>query len=172
MDFNGERRRIPLIEEPRRPPWRVIGILLAGAALIAATWVALDIRLESAPAKSPTPENDRRIVESEERIRVRLPEGASVPAPPPGGGPRWASQPVPDYPREGLRAPGGEGRVTLTCLVQPDRSLGACRALKEDPEGYGFAENAIEAAGRARLTSEAQPGARVTYTVRYVTPEG
>jgi hypothetical protein len=180
MDFNGERRRIPLIEEPRRPPWKVIGILLAGVALIVATWIALDIRIEfelpkaeaDADAPAPTPENDRRSVELEERVRVRLPEGAPVPAPRPGGGARWANQPVPDYPRAGLRAPGGEGRVTLTCLVQPNLSLGACRALREDPEGYGFAESAIEAAGRARLTSEAQPGARVTYTVRYVTPEG
>lgn len=176
MDFNGERRRIPLIEEPRRPPWRVIGILLAGAALIAATWIALDIRIDFVPPKTDAPalapEGDRRIAEPEERIRVRAPVAASETAPRPGAGPGWASQPVPEYPREAMRAPGGEGVVTLTCLVQPDRSLGACRALREEPDGYGFAESAIEAAGRARVAAEVRPGARVTYNVRYMTPEG
>jgi len=177
MDLNRGRRRIPLSEEPRRPPWKLIVFILGGLALLAALWSALDIQLKVrevtpripvddqvlipvAPADGPPPE----VVEEE----------AVEPAPPPGPnreGPKWAKLPSAEFPRAGIRAPGGQGRVVLACVAGANGSLHGCRVVSETPTGYGFGRSALEGTRRARLTSDARPGAKIQFTVRFVPPE-
>jgi hypothetical protein len=176
MDLNGGRRRIPLIEEPRRPPWMLIILLVAAAVVIA--WVISNLRIgtdgdedAAAPAPTPAPVSASReaVVERVERIPVRPPSASGDPlVVVRAEAPRWDRHPAPDFPEEGFSAPGGKGRVTLTCVVQSNRGLGDCVILEEDPPGHGFAAAAIRAARRARLTDESRPGAQVTYTTRFI----
>lgn len=177
MDFNGDRRRIPLIEEPRRPPWKLIVFLTGGVALLAALWMALDIRLELRPADeappAPIAQGPERVVERDVLVPVG-PENSDatdlVKVLPPAISPRWAKAPRVEYPLDGMRAPGGRGRVVLNCEVQPTRALGGCITLDETPPGHGFAQAALDGVRNARVTSEIPVGARVRFSIRYVPP--
>lgn len=64
MDFNGDRRRIPLIEEPRRPPWMLIVLAIAG--LVVALWAVSNIRVRFDPpaANNATADSDKLLVVS------------------------------------------------------------------------------------------------------------
>lgn len=179
MDLNGGRRRISLIEEPRRPPWMLIILLVAAAVVIA--WVISNLRIgtdgdedAAAPVSTPAPvsASEETVVERVERIPVRPPsDSGDKVVVVRSEAPRWDRHPAPNFPDEGFSAPGAKGRVTLTCVVQSNRGLGDCVILEEDPPGHGFAAAAIRAARRARLTEEARPGARVTYTTRFLPPQ-
>lgn len=62
------------------------------------------------------------------------------------------------------------GIVELSCVVNPDGSLTACRIVREDPPGAGFGEAALQAAARARVsvrTAERSVGERVSWTTRF-----
>lgn len=77
---------------------------------------------------------------------------------------------VPDVVVEGA-APPLEGHVTLNCAVQPRGAIRDCRVVEETPRGQGFAQAALSAARRARLSDETveRAGAegRVTFTTRF-----
>lgn len=164
MDLGGDRGTTPLVEEPRRPPWK--WIVAAAAALAVAFWAASNVYVEVI-ALDPEP------------LTTRPPEALSnatardTPAAAPAmrsAGPRWLRQPIPHYPSTGL--PAGRGDVTLNCGVQGDRTLGDCRVLRESPEGYGFGRSAVEAAQRSTVTPDSPIGVRVQFTIRYRLPEG
>lgn len=174
MDLNGGRRPTPLIEEPRRPPWMVI--ILVIAALVVVGWVASNVRVRIDLPEGPAPAGDEErpipIEPDSEPSRVVESAGRELVPPPSTAGPtKWAEVPAPRYPRRGFRAPGGEGRVTLSCLVRGDRRLETCQIAAEDPEGYGFGRSALAAASEARVATEVPPGARVQFSIRYVLPE-
>lgn len=157
MDPRGDRGSPPLVEEPRRPPWR--WIVAVGAALAVLVWIASNIRIVVLPdAPEPPP--------AAEAPPVDAPREA---APPPTANgtsrPRWLRSPRPDYPDSGLAA--GSGTVVLNCVVQGDRSLGDCRIVEEDPAGYGFARSALTAAHKARVTEDSPVGVPVQFTIRY-----
>lgn len=163
MDLGGHRGKTPLVEEPRRPPWRWIVALAAAAAVLA--WIASNIRVELVPASpdaGPPPVRERP-------APVRA---ATDPPPPPAVAtsprPRWLIRPSPEYPASALEVGGGE--VVLNCGVQGDHTLGDCRVVNETPGGYGFGRSAIEAARRARVTPDSPIGVRVQFAVRYRLP--
>lgn len=168
MDLRGGHRRTPLIEEPRRPPWLWILILvLAGTAVAwAATNADIDFeRFIPKPERIETRTSE--VVEAERATRDPGPtpapdvrEGAAV---------RWAVQPTPRYPEAGLAV--GHARVRLGCFVQPDFSLGQCVVLQETPPGYGFGASALASVRDARVTSDSPVGARVDFSMRYVPPD-
>lgn len=80
---------------------------------------------------------------------------------------------LPDVVSEAPPAPE-EGRVTLSCRVQPSGAMTDCRVVSETPEGAGFAEAALAGARRARLAPRgarsAGSGDRVNFTVRFQRP--
>lgn len=163
MDLGGDRRKAPLVEEPRRPPWRWIVALAAAAAVVA--WIASNIRFELIPvypdaAAPPVSEGPARV-----RPAPEPPPPSPVATSP---RPRWLIQPSPEYPTTALEVGGGE--VVLNCGVQGDQTLGDCRVLDEAPGGYGFGRSAIEAAQRAKVTPDSPIGVRVQFTVRYRLP--
>lgn len=183
MDLNGGRRRTPLVETPKRPPWMLIILLIAAGVVI--LWVVSNLHItigdaagDEDPPPPPAAEAPLEVVEREALIEVRPAEAAPDTAARsetatvrlPSETPRWARTPMPDYPREGFGVPGGRARVTISCIVQSNHTLGDCAILREDPPGYGFGLAAVRAARRARVTDEARPGARVTYTTRFVPP--
>lgn len=177
MDFNGGRRRIPLIEEPRRPPWMLIVLLAGGVALLVAAWIAMDIRLELRPAEEDPPgpiaQDQERVVERDVVIPVAPENGPAtdlVEVLPPAASPRWVKPPSVEFPHAGVRAPGGRGRVVLNCEIQPNRSLAGCVVVSETPPGYGFARNALAGVRNARVTSEFPAGARAQFAIRYEPP--
>ncbi|HEY0926708.1 energy transducer TonB [Brevundimonas sp.] len=62
------------------------------------------------------------------------------------------------------------GIVELSCVVNADGSLSACRIVREEPAGAGFGEAALQAAARARVsvrTAERSVGERVSWTTRF-----
>jgi TonB family protein len=77
---------------------------------------------------------------------------------------------VPDVVVEGAPPPS-EGHVTLNCAVQTSGAIRDCRVVEETPRGQGFAQAALSAARRARLSDETveRAGAegRVTFTTRF-----
>lgn len=163
MDPGGDRRKTPLVEEPRRPPWRWIVALAAAAVLVA--WIASSIRVElipvypdaAAPPASEAPATDGP-----------APDTPPPPAVASSPRPRWLIQPSPEYPMTALEV--GSGEVVLNCGVQGDQTLGDCRVVDEAPGGYGFGRSAIEAAHRAKVTPDSPIGVRVQFTVRYRLP--
>lgn len=173
MDLNGGRQSTPPTGTPKRPSTGLIVLLIAAAVLV--IWAAFSIRIEIAlpEAWPPAPMADADGAASVSNQR----EGTEVVATPVGPADpatderaHWSRPPRPELPAAGVHAPGGEGRVTLTCLIQADQSLGDCRVLAESPEGFSFAGSAIEAARQARVTNQATPGARVIFTTRFVPP--
>lgn len=176
MDLNRGRRRIPLSEEPRRTPWKLIVFILSGLALLAALWSALGIEIKTREVAPRIP------VEEQVLIPVAPADGPPdvveeevvEPVPPPPGsnlqGPKWAKLPTAEFPEAGMRAPGGQGRVVLACVAGPDQSLRACRVVSETPAVYGFGRSALKGVREARLTRDAQPGAKIQFTIRFVPP--
>ena len=173
MDLNGGRPPIPLIEEPRRPPWMLIVILTALAMIVA--WVISNTRItfeDEAEAVPPVAEAGVEVVEREELIPVRPFEAEPAPDAPvrlPIEAPRWARTPQPEYPAPRAGMPL-TARVVVTCVIQSEGRLGDCVIVSEDPPGYGFGASALSAARVARLDDDARPGARITYTTRFVPP--
>lgn len=171
MDFNGDRRRIPLIEEPRRPPWMLIVLAIAG--LVVVLWAVSNIRVRFDPpaANDTTADSEKLLVVSPENLPSETLEREVIepvpPSPTPGLTQKWADPPRVDYPEAGARAPGSTGRVVLSCRVRATRSLENCLILSETPEGYGFGRSALAGAGRARVSADTPQGARVQFAVRF-----
>lgn len=86
-----------------------------------------------------------------------------------GDGPAWIVRPEPDFPIDASIANIQEGSVSLRCYLQPPGVISRCDVVSETPEGWGFADAAISAARRARLTypSGTEPDATITFTVRF-----
>lgn len=88
--------------------------------------------------------------------------------------PSWSRQPAPAFPAEALSNGVTEGRVALRCITTASGVLIDCEVLEETPAGQGFAASALEGAARARLAPRtvggADLGARVEFTIRYVSP--
>lgn len=144
-------------------PW-IVGLVLAA---FAAAWLGSQIRIEFPSAADPPPR-------AAETVDVEVVEPIGPPPPPvPVSGdaaqPRWALQPVVEYP-EMTEAPA-EARVVVNCAVQGDRSLGDCRIVSETPPGRGFGRSTIEGARKARVAGDQAIGQRVQFTVRYLPPE-
>jgi protein TonB len=175
MDLNGGRRPTPLIETPRRPPWMLIVLLIAGLAVIA--WgvsnMSFSARETDAPVEPRPAGRDELIpVAPEARPLTTVDRDVVLPVAPVSSapGPKWASQPVVEYPHAGDRAPGGVGRVVLSCQVAADRSLESCRIVSETPDGYGFGRNALAGAREARVSPDTPVGVRVQFAVRFIQP--
>ena len=171
MDFNGGRRRIPLIEEPRRPPWMLIILVIAAGVVL--LWAATSVRIRIDLPKAPVPQGDELVRVAPEAVTQRetVETVETVePVPPLRAGPKWAYQPSVEYPRAGMRAPGGEGRVVLACVAGADQSLQDCRIVSETPQGYGFGRSALASAREARLSPDARAGAKLQFTVRFTPP--
>lgn len=173
MDLNGGRPPTPLIEEPRRPPWMLIVILAALAVVVlwvvSNTHISFDDEAETVP---PVAGSGEQVVEREEVVPVRPFEPEPAPDAPvrlPVEAPRWARTPQPEYPvpRAGMPL---TARVMVSCVVQSEGRLGDCVIVSEDPPGYGFGASALSAARQARLADDARPGARITYTTRFIPP--
>jgi protein TonB len=85
-------------------------------------------------------------------------------------GPHWLKQPSPAdvvavYPRSAARL-GYNGRVTMSCTVQPDGSLTRCEIASEDPPDQGFADAAIKLSKLYKLASpDGSPLPRTTVDV-------
>lgn len=170
MDLNGGRRRIPLIEEPRRPPWMLIVPLVGGAVVI--LWLLSNLHLGFRDTSGGVSPHEAAM--REDRIEVRAAEAPTVPHDAastadgrPRNPPRWAYQAPPHYPREGLNAPGGRAEVRVSCVIRSRGRLGDCVVVHEDPPGYGFAGSALKAARRSRVTRDSPVGARVGWTIRF-----
>lgn len=56
-----------------------------------------------------------------------------------------------DYPREAQER-GVSGDTQIECSVEPDGTLAECETLEEKPPGMGFAQAAIEASRKFRMT--------------------
>ena len=129
---------------------------------------------DTGPAPIPTPP-----IFKEDRIRNRPPDCLDCrPSPPPRPSvitnPSWVRPPTPEYPDAAIDAAVESGRVTLSCIVLPNGLLSDCVVRNETPPGLGFAESALAATQRARVSPRtvdgAAVGARVTFTVRYMLP--
>ena len=85
--------------------------------------------------------------------------------------PSWARQPTPEFPERAQAGGIVSGAVSLDCQIQPNGSLSDCSVVSEDPAGAGFAQAALAATRRARLSPRtvdgAAPGARTRFTVRF-----
>jgi protein TonB len=115
----------------------------------------------------------------EDRIAVRPPDCLDCGPPPPPRpslitNPSWVRPPTPEYPEAALDAAVESGRVTLSCIVLQNGLLTNCEVRDETPAGLGFAESALVASARARVSPRTVDGAaalaRVTFTVRYMLP--
>jgi hypothetical protein len=157
MDLNGGRRRIPLVEEPKRPPWMVIILVIAG--LVVAACAVSNVRLRLSEIENPF----------EGRFADRSSDVVEREVVEPGAPPRWVNHPEVRYPDEGFEAPGGEGRVTLDCGVRRGR-LRECFIVDESPPGFGFGEAGLQATRRARVTETADPDARIRFSIRFLPP--
>jgi protein TonB len=86
------------------------------------------------------------------------------------GEPHWLKQPsmadiVGVYPRAAARL-GHYGRVTLSCVVQPDGGLSRCQVVSEDPADEGFADAALKLSKLYRIAvSDGSPSPRTTVEV-------
>ena len=63
--------------------------------------------------------------------------------------------------------------VEVSCAIAPDGAVNDCRVARETAPGCGFAETALETAGRSRVTRAAgQPStdSRVSYRIRFRNP--
>lgn len=159
-------RRPRIVEEPRRTPWPlIIGVTLASIAAGSLIWqAASEFRISI--GQDPAPE--------EPLIQVREAASPSASdkdetAPPRGTRPQWASQPVPEYPEEGVAV--SKARVSLVCTIQSDHRLGDCRITDETPSGYGFGRSAVAAAEEARVSDNSVPGETVSFTIRFWLPD-
>lgn len=96
-----------------------------------------------------------------DRVEYRGPP-VIVPGPPPPAplaaglsvvsDPSWSRPPLPEFP-ERARARGIQrGTVALNCAVQPNGSLIDCAVTSEAPTGAGFAQAALAASMRARVS--------------------
>ena len=85
--------------------------------------------------------------------------------------PAWAVRPTGVYPQAAARAGVSQGEATLICEALADGRLGACRIVRETPEGYGFAAAAEAGARQARLHPHQIDGfstdSSVTFTTRF-----
>ncbi len=85
--------------------------------------------------------------------------------------PSWSRNPSGDFPERALTNGITSGTVRLNCLASANGSLTDCSVLSEDPAGAGFAQSALAATRRARLSprtvDSAPAGARVQWTVRF-----
>ncbi|HYC69069.1 TonB family protein [Brevundimonas sp.] len=127
---------------------------------------------DASPAPVPAPP-----IFKEDRIAIRPPDCLDCrPSPPPRPSvitnPAWASPPSPEYPKAAMDAAVASGRVTLSCIVLQNGVLTNCEVRDETPPGLGFAESALVASARARVSPRTVDGAaelaRVTFTVRYI----
>ena len=154
-----------MVEEPRRTPWRVIAVLVLVGTVIAwaVTNLDVDFKLPSLPRPEP-------LIQVREAPPQPVDHDASVYNAEGVVMPRWAHQVAADYPPAAYDV--SEARVQITCLVRSDFRLDDCEVLDEEPTGYGFGENALEAARASSVTRDSPVGARITYTVRYALQDG
>jgi len=73
------------------------------------------------------------------------------------------------YPEKALDV-GREGQVTLSCLVQKDRSLASCKVASETPGGFGFGDSALQLSKLFRMKKAAKPGSRLDIPIQFTTP--
>jgi TonB family protein len=76
-----------------------------------------------------------------------------------------AAAPAPDpldaYYPEAARAAGLEGDVVLSCVDQADKTLSDCVVVEERPQGKGFGQASLQAAGVFRVDLRTKDGAPV-----------
>lgn len=95
-------------------------------------------------------------------VAAAAPSGANAPAP----------DPLDAYYPEAARAAGLEGDVVLSCVAQADKTLSDCVVVEERPQGKGFGQASLQAAGVFRMdlrTEDGAPveGARVRIPIRW-----
>lgn len=66
--------------------------------------------------------------------------------------PVWRAQPELEFPRSREAMQAGSGTVQVSCVIGAAWELADCRAETEAPRGAGFAQAAIRAAERARIS--------------------
>lgn len=129
---------------------------------------------ETDPAPIPAPP-----IFKEDRVRIRPPDCLDCRPSPPSRpsvitNPSWVRPPTPEYPEAAIDAAVVSARVTLSCIVLQNGLLTNCEVRDETPAGLGFAESALAASARARVSPRTVDGAaelaRVTFTVRYMLP--
>ena len=85
--------------------------------------------------------------------------------------PQWARRPQPQFPERAQERGIEQGRVQLSCTVQPNGQVSDCSIVSEEPSGAGFGREALAAARRATLTPRqvdgAAVGARVNFPVTF-----
>ena len=104
-----------------------------------------------------------------------------VPGPPPPPAPRprqlslvsdpsWSRPPVPEFPDRARERGIQRGTVALNCEIQPNGSLTDCAVSSEAPGGAGFAQAALAAARRARVSprvvDSVPTGGRTVFSVQ------
>ena len=85
--------------------------------------------------------------------------------------PAWAVRPTPEYPARAIIAGIAEGEVELECEALAEGRVGACRVIRETPQGVGFAEAAQVSMRAARLHASQIDGtdvdSRIGFRVRF-----
>ena len=85
--------------------------------------------------------------------------------------PAWAVRPTPEYPARAIAAGIAEGEVELECEALAEGRVGACRVIRETPQGVGFAEAAQVSMRAARLHASQIDGtdvdSRIGFRVRF-----
>ena len=168
-----------------RTPFQSLRLALGASAAAAGLAGALPAVAQQAPPVAVQPPLPIPPTQREDRIVTRppdiigppvivRPDGSPPPRPSVITNPSWARPPAPEYPLAAMKAGVESGRVTLSCIVQPNGQLTGCTVRNETPPGLGFAESALAATQRARVSPRTVDGAaehaRVTFTVRYMLP--
>jgi TonB family protein len=92
------------------------------------------------------------------------------------GKPDWVARPTGEdlaklYPKAAEKAKVS-GWATITCRVNPDGTLRACKTIRQDPAKYGFGEAALKMSRSFKMTStdgDGHPtaGAQVTIPIKF-----
>ena len=127
-----------------------------------------------ASAPPPTVSSDEEIMPVGPAVITRSPsnpEGSSVRSLPSViSDPEWARAPTPEFPERAKARGIQRGTVALNCEIQANGSLTDCAVTSEAPAGAGFAQAALAAARRARVSARAvdrvSPGGRTLFAVQ------
>ena len=163
----------------------------AAVAVAASVLTVAPVAAQQAKPKpgAETPPPPPVLIPSAPPVIIPAPPPVIIPAPPrprPGPppaaaarpsvitNPGWYTRPSPEYPALAIANGVTEGHATLQCVVNRDGRLPDCQIVGETPAGNGFGPATLAAAADARVSPRtvdgAAVGARVRFTVRFVTP--